>query len=233
MSNAIYTESGALRFWSEIEILLRQQFKERITTSIKEVLLLANPSWQFLEVEGPILTPLHYLSDEHTDKDVFVTNHEAGNDDVVLRAETTASSYAAAKYFSKRVKRLKPPFCVYQMGKSFRRELSDGANWSNYRAMEFYQLEFQCIYSDSTKFPYIEKIPQFIASILEYCVGQPMHIELSDRLPSYSEKTVDVVRSSDKLEIASCSIRNDYDKGFKVFEVAIGMDRLVEISDER
>jgi translation elongation factor EF-1beta len=51
----------------------------------------------------------------------------------------------------------------------------------------------------------------------------------SDRLPSYSESTLDI--EIDGMEVASISYRNDYvSKKIKALEIAFGLDRLVELS---
>jgi hypothetical protein len=69
-----------------------------------------------------------------------------GEDEMVLRAETTDGSYTVAEHILRNSK-TKPPLGVWQLGQSFRRELSDGANAANLRFNSFYQLEFQLIYS--------------------------------------------------------------------------------------
>jgi hypothetical protein len=49
-------------------------------------------------------------------------------------------------------------------------------------------------------------------------------------LPHYSNHTVDWYING--LEIAGCSVRKDWEDG-TVFEVAIGLDRLVALTMER
>jgi glycyl-tRNA synthetase len=71
---------------------------------------------------------------------------------VALRAETTASSYLYAGYLL--AHDVKPPVCVWQAGKSFRREKSEGASAAKLRFFEFYQQEFQCVYGVNTKADY-------------------------------------------------------------------------------
>jgi glycyl-tRNA synthetase len=57
----------------------------------------------------------------------------------------------------------------------------------------------------------------------------------SDRLPKYSDSTIDieVLIPSDNggrwTEIASISIRNDFGPNTKVLEIAVGLDRIVDI----
>ena len=67
-------------------------------------------------------------------------------------------------------------------------------------------------------------------------------IVLSDRLPSYSKKTIDIeVFNGDKwMEIASISLRTDFGEitmknkqsNCLVLEIAIGLDRLIYNSDK-
>lgn len=75
-------------------------------------------------------------------------------------------------------------------------------------------------------------------------VGLPTRIVLSDRLPDYSLKTIDVeVFNGDKwMEICSVSLRNDFpiqpiikNKPTEcyVLEIAIGIDRLIYNINQR
>ena len=228
MSSNLYKESAALRFWNEEEIRLRESIISSLYSIVKNSLLDVNHAWRFYRMEGPVLTPQAHVSESYTDKDIFLTNHEAAGQKLVLRAETTASSYLYAKELMSRGKRYRPPICVWQMGKSFRRELSDGASPSKLRFNEFHQLEFQCIYDKSTLVDYRSKIINKILKKCSYLVGQNCEIEESDRLPSYSESTLDIVTDTG-MEIASISIRNDFDDKNKVLEIAFGLDRMVDI----
>jgi len=54
------------------------------------------------------------------------------------------------------------------------------------------------------------------------------HIELSDRLPIYSEITTDIVMNKNNMKVCSISKRKDYlDKHIKVIEVAFSTCRLI------
>ena len=223
MSEALY-KFGGLRFWDEDEIELREIMISRLSGVLRRALIDVNPAWRFKRTEGPILTPAEFINPEYTADDLFVTNHK----DWALRAETTASSYAVAKKDQGKL-----PLCVWQVGKSFRRELSDGATASKLRFNEFYQLEFQCIYAVGTKADY----RQFLIDALSPEVSRllacsEMRVIDSDRLPSYSESTLDfeVKYNGAWKEIASMSIRNDFSPNTKVCEIAFGLDRLVEIA---
>lgn len=219
---------GGLPFWSEAEIELRELFQVRIINTIRRKLSEINPAWRFIRVEGPLLAPVTSISKAYDDKDVFKTNHEALEDYLYLRPETTNSSYEAAKNLGGKF-----PLCVYQIGKSFRRELNDGATAAKLRFNEFWQIEFQCIYSNATGMDYREALLPEISKEIERFTKKISRVVDSDRLPDYSESTLDIELLKDHKwkEVASCSIRNDFHKDFKVCEIAIGLDRIVALSE--
>lgn len=223
MSKETYSHGG-LRTWDEREIEVRDYIVTAIYGTIKETLLFVNNAWIFKRIEGCILTPRDFVSNEYTDDDLFVTNHK----DFVMRGETTPSSYFYAKNHIKN----KMPFCVWQLGKSFRRELNDGATASKFRYNEFYQQEFQCIYSKTSRADYrdyiLKSLPKFFSMFFG---GSEIRIVDSDRLPAYSDSTKDIeVFVNDRwVEIASCSIRNDYSDDAYVCEIAVGIDRCIDI----
>lgn len=226
MSEALYN-LGGLRFWSEDELNIREMFINRISFVIKDTLININPSWSFIRTEGPLLIPSKFISEEYTEKDIFSTNHAAFDDYLKLRPETTKSSYLVANKSKNKL-----PLCVWQVGKSFRRELTDGATASKLRFLEFWQLEFQCIYSNTTKNDYRSKLYPFLVKEIQRITNKSVRIIQSDRLPSYSDSTMDIeVLFNDKyIEVCSLSIRNDYKEDTKVFEIALGLDRIVELS---
>ena len=222
MSHALY-DHGGLRFWSEEEIEFRQYATTRLFKTIQKTLLDVNNAWYFSRVEGPCLTPRDYISSSYTDEDVFVTNHK----NFCLRAETTPSSYIWAKHLISTASK-KLPLCVWQLGKSFRRENTDGATAAKMRYNEFYQLEFQCIYNVSTKADYRSYLIDAVSSTIKELINREIRIIKSDRLPSYSESTLDIEAfdNNQYREVASCSIRTDFDQNTRVAEIAIGIDRL-------
>lgn len=226
MSKALY-KFGGLRFWSEEEIELRESFQARTANTVSRTLRDMNPAWRIFRAEGPCLCPSDQISEAYSDDDVFCTNHKAGGDNLYLRAETTPSSYAAARHIGGKM-----PLCVWQSGKSFRRETNDGASAKKLRFNEFWQLEFQCIYAIGTKADYREALIDALRPEIERFTCQPTRIIESDRLPSYSTSTIDIeAMHNDKWrEVASCSIRTDYSDETFVSEIAIGLDRIVEIA---
>lgn len=221
---------GGLRFWDEYELLLRDQFTNRIKHVIFQALKSINPAWQMCRVEGPILTPASALLDIYDGEDVFMTNHDAAGDRWALRPETTHSSYVYAKHLIEKGSRL--PMIFWQSGRSYRRELNDGASPAKLRYNEFNQLEFQCIYAADSKADYRECILKPVELEIAAMIQKPTIIAPSDRLPPYSESTLDVeaiLQNGDRREMASISIRNDFGDRFKVLEIAIGLDRLIDV----
>jgi glycyl-tRNA synthetase len=229
MSDAFY-DIESLRFYDEAEIELREMMITRLSNTVKRTLLSVNPAWKFYRTEGPLLTPRDFVSPSYDEDDIFITQISKAGSELVLRPETTVSSYEVAR---KKYGREKLPLCVWQSGKSFRVEKSDGATAAKLRFNEFYQLEFQCIYSVGTKADYRTYLMDAVSDdIRMFLFGESVrHVE-SDRLPAYSDSTLDieVTFKNDWKEVASCSIRNDFSEDTRVAEIAIGLDRLVEIN---
>lgn len=226
MSEALYG-LGGLRFWNEDELELREAFQDRTISVVRRTLLLLNPAWSFARMEGPCLSPRCYIGPAYDDADLFVTNHVAGDGPLYLRAETTPTSYAYAKHIRRR-----PPVCVYQSGKSFRRETNDGASASKLRFNEFWQLEFQCIYREDTKADYRAALMPKIAAEISRFTNKETRMLPSDRTPAYALSTIDIEADHGGAwrEMASCSIRTDYGDGMLVCEVAIGLDRVATLA---
>ncbi|RUM43225.1 MAG: hypothetical protein DSY80_05970 [Desulfocapsa sp.] len=211
----------------------RQHLQERIVFVVKHILRQTNPAWRFFQCETPILTPADYISDEYVSgNDVYNTNDMAAGQGVYLRPETTAGSYAYMDWLLNQPKR-KLPLCVWQAGKSFRKETNDGASAKKLRFNEFWQLEFQCVYAEGTKADYQARMVLGLAAEVEVMTGIRTRTVDSDRLPSYSTKTMDIeMRDNENkrwVEIASISTRKDNQHG-PVLEIAIGLDRLVSLS---
>jgi glycyl-tRNA synthetase len=232
-------EVNGLMFWTEREIRLRRQFAEHFSKTLYDILLETNPAWRFIEIEAPLLTPRKHINSNYTNQDVWVQEQPEG-EELVLRPETTPGSYVAAGHLLTHHTGIKPPFVVWQSGKSFRREADQVTK--NMRLKEFYQQEFQCIYAADTLNDYLTAILIPVQNMLAEVVGYPARIVASDRLPSYSEVTMDVeVDNGDKwMEICSISKRLDFpykarfntkkglvEKDLLVLEVAIGLDRCV------
>jgi glycyl-tRNA synthetase len=252
---------NGLMFWTGKEIQLRRHFEQLFANEVVAVLRAENPAWQEYYVEAPLLTPRDLLNKNYTDVDIWTqelwTNTEYGYRQVetmlladgtraphperlALRPETTPGSYLYAQHLLNTHSGAKPPFIVWQSGKSFRREQDQVTK--NMRLKEFYQQEFQCIYAADTLNDYQAAILEPMRKMFQDAIALPTRIVESDRLPSYSLKTMDVeVDNGDKwMEICSISKRTDFpqkwtfqhkgktiEKDLLVLEVAIGLDRCV------
>ena len=214
-----YYEKNGLIFWSEEEIHLRKQFEEFFTTQLAISLKSQNSAFQFIQVEAPLLTPRQFINPNYTEQDIWAF------DDVALRPETTMGSYECAKKLLSGYNNIKyrPPIVVWQHGKSFRREQDQPTKFM--RLKEFYQLEYQIIFSANTANDYSIKLYKDVLKMISDMIG-PCQIDISDRLPDYSEETWDVVCVKNSMEICSMSKRKDFE-GFKVIEIAIGTDRCI------
>jgi glycyl-tRNA synthetase len=233
----VYAING-LPFFSKEEIMTRKYFQDILEFNIQKILKKENNAWDFTQIEGAILTPSDKINANYTSEDVWFQESKT-EDKLVLRPETTPSSYEYAKLMMEH-QELKPPFVIWQVGKSFRREIDQPSKHCRFK--EFYQQEFQCFYTSDTKNDYQEAVLEPLRKLVERMVGFPARIVESDRLPSYSKKTMDIeVNNNDKwMEVCSISVRKDFDKKVMfqvkkktlekellVLEIAFGLDRLV------
>jgi glycyl-tRNA synthetase len=220
---------NGLVFWSEREIKMRKRIEDMILDGVKDILRSENKAWVFHQTEAPVLTPREKINSTYTNEDVWAI------DEMVLRPETTPSSYVYAEWLLQS-NMVMPPFVVWQTGKSFRREQDQVTK--NMRLKEFYQQEFQCIYATDTLNEYQEKVLEPLKDLVQDIIALPTRLVDSDRLPSYSLKTIDIeVDNGDKwMEVCSISKRTDFtmkkkfgskEKEFFVLEIAMGLDRLV------
>lgn len=215
--------SNATVMWTEREILRRESLIREIPALLLDVWSNLNSAVRMERIETPILTPAAHLS-----------GHIEANFDLIntgfrgyLRPETTAGTFEAMrlKFENESQMRKRLPFCLWQVGLSFRdEEKPDTMRASKLRLVQFYQMEFQLFASHGSKAPYIE-------SALEELVRMYGGVaEAACDLPHYSERTIDW--HIDGLEVAGCSVRKDWAHG-TVFEVAIGLDRLVALQTQK
>lgn len=234
-------EINGLVFWNEQEIRLRETFRDFFARELQSALLALNPQWKFFFIEAPLLTPRELLNVNYTNEDIWAQDVQDENaKPLALRPETTPGSYAYAQHLLSLQPSVIPPFVVWQAGKSFRREIVQPTK--HMRLKEFYQQEFQCVFSADTANDYHTAILEPVKRMIETMVNQSARIVESDRLPAYSLKTMDVeVWNGDKwMEVCSISLRTDFpqklvfqgkkdriEKDAYVLEVAIGLDRCV------
>ena len=224
MENNLYNKNG-LVFWTEEEINLRNWFEKLMSQTILSSLRKQNAAFSMIKVEAPLLTPRELINPNYTNEDIWAF------EDVALRPETTMGSFAYAKHILSGYNEIKqkPPVVIYQHGKSFRREQDQPTKFM--RLKEFYQLEFQIIYGLTTSNDYTLKLYPDVCNALSKILG-PCRMELSDRLPDYSEETMDIICEKSNMEVCSMSKRKDLD-GYKVIEIAIGTDRLLYNFEEK
>ena len=197
-------------------------FVEHMVSAVRRSLLSMNQAFKLVQCEAPILTPSSEINPNYSVDDFYMV------DQLALRPETTMGSYAYARHILSGYHdpKFKPPICVWQHGKSFRREQDQPTKFM--RLKEFYQLEFQILFAANTSNDYyprlVEDVRKALAELLVNC-----KTEKSDRLPSYSDETTDVifVEPEQEMEICSISRRKDFDSKIKNIEVAIGTDRCV------
>jgi len=207
-------KKNGLVVYNEIDIINREYAISFISTSIERFMKDINRAWEFRRVETSQLIPIEAVSSAYNKSDYFSVG-----DDMALRPETTWGSYEMLKNF---LNTEKLPFCVWQVGKSFRNE--QDKTFSNIRFKEFYQMEFQMAYSKDSKADYYNHALESTQKIIRKLF--PVIVEKSDRLPDYSICTMDLVTVGENQEIASISLRNDFEH--PVVEVAIGLDRILK-----
>lgn len=228
--DTLYNRNG-LVFWTEREIRLRQMLADYFVDGLRTVLKGQNRAFELMQVEAPLITPQEFINKNYTAKDYYKLDDTVGLNpetflpqSLILRPETTMGSYQYAKWLLVHTEtKTKLPICIWQHGKSFRREQDQVTK--NMRLKEFYQLEFQCIYGVTTQNDYSKVVIPAVCKMMGDMLG-PCRTEDSDRLPDYSERTVDVVCEKTNMEVCSISLRKDFPDA-KVLEVAIGTDRCV------
>jgi glycyl-tRNA synthetase len=214
----LYNKNGLL-FWTQEEIKLRRMFEDYFSSEILSSLKKQNSAFSMIQIEAPLLTPIELINKGYTEKDIWMIG------DVALRPETTMGSFEYAKHILSGHNEIKQklPIVIFQHGKSFRREQDQPTKFM--RLKEFYQLEFQIIFSQNTANDYSIKLYPDVLKAISNMIGD-CRIEESDRLPDYSEQTTDIVCVKSDMEVCSMSKRKDLD-GYKVIEIAIGTDRCV------
>ncbi len=232
MTHVAYHEITQLPFWTEAEIEFREMAQAKFAATVRAQLQRVNAAWKIARVEGPMLTPRGFMSPEYSEDDIWMTRVDIGDEAMVMRAETTASTYAMIRRMHPQMTKKMLPYCFWQVGKSFRREQKARANQLRY--YEFTQQEFQCLYPEATHADYREELMPFLCSDVRFLTGMETRVVDSDRLPSYSDSTKDIEVDYDGVwrEVASVSIRNDFAPDIKVLEIAIGLDRIVKLHDD-
>jgi glycyl-tRNA synthetase len=238
---SLYRANGLVH-WTERDIRLREMMITHFAGEVSAFLKSTNPAWDIRRVEAPVLTPRELVSAAYGAQDVFLQQQLSPHDhELVLRPETTPSTYAYMQHLLSGHERVRLPLCVWQAGKSFRREQDQPTK--HVRLKEFWQMEFQCAYAADTANDYHAAAVEPVRRMIGAMTRLPSRVVPSDRLPAYSQVTADVeVDNGDKwMEIASISRRTDFPQTVRitgkggavreldvlVLEIAIGLDRCV------
>lgn len=232
---------GGLRTWTEQEIFLRDHAISLISKNMEARMRDLNAAWRFMRVETPVIIPRGDINAAYDVDDFFSIENVIADENIALRPETTKGSYLAAIDIMQSGE-AKLPLCVWQAGLSFRTETNDGATAAKLRFNQFWQLEFQMLYSDTTHadVPAVARRAAYDAIRL-FLGNAACTTETSDRLPAYSRETIDIMAPwyggadgmRSMMEVASTSRRMDFEMkgrtGIACLEIAIGLDRLVAI----
>jgi glycyl-tRNA synthetase len=238
---SLYTANGLVH-WTAREIRLRETMTAHFAQEIHASLRDLNPAWDVRQVEAPLLVPRTLISSAYGDADIWaqqrLSEHEA---ELVLRPETTPSTYIYMQHLLNTHGGVRLPLCVWQAGKSFRREQDQVTK--HVRLKEFWQMEFQCAYTADSAKDYHAAMLEPVRRMIGSLVPLPTRLVASDRLPAYSQATWDVeIDNGDKrMEVCSISRRTDFpqksrfadkagqiqERAVLVLEIAIGLDRCV------
>jgi len=235
-------DSNGLVHWTSREINMRERMQSQFAFDIYEFLKNSNPAWTMDRTEGPIMIPRSFINKNYINDDLWVfQKHVDSEIELVARPETTPSTYVWMVNQIHGHNKIKLPWCVWQSGKSFRNEQNQVTK--NMRLKEFWQQEFQCAYSADTFNDYHSLCLEPIRKMIASNIGLPTRIIESDRLPSYSQITMDIeVDTGDRwMEVCSVSRRTDFPIKYQyetkkrelkeidilILEIAIGLDRCV------
>lgn len=215
-------DNSGLVYWNEREIKLRNQIAEDIILQMYTSARVSNKQWTFNRIEAPVLINKSLIHPNYDETDYYTVDEE-----LALRPETTATSYLYAVDYLKHYSKKKAlPFCVVQLGLSFRKE--QDKTLKHMRLKSFYQLEFQFLYSADSKADYVTWLRNAAENAINnwypFVDQKP-----SDRLPCYSNSTEDIITVDENpMELASMSDRTDFpDLNIRNVEIAIGIDRLL------
>ncbi|MCZ7861395.1 hypothetical protein O9X98_08295 [Agrobacterium salinitolerans] len=231
---------NSLVHWEERDISMRDDMVRFFSDEVRHFLRSENPAWDMRRIEAPTLIPRALISDAYTDEDIWAQQRVSPTEtELVLRPETTPSTFIYMRHLLESHTKTKLPLCVWQAGRSYRREQEQPTK--HVRLKEFWQLEFQCAFTSDTGNDYHANCLGPVRNMIAQMVNLPTRIVPSDRLPAYSEVTMDVeVDNGDKwMEVCSISRRTDFPIKYRsvnkkkearehdvlVLEIAIGLDR--------
>lgn len=219
-------ENGLVE-WGEREIRRRQSLIGELAFEMRLAATRINRAWDFHRIESPVMMPVSMVNYSYSSDDFF-----CASDTLALRPETTAGSYEYAKRVVEQNGRKALPLCVWQAGLSFRNE--QDKTLKHMRLKAFYQQEFQFVYTSDSKADYVEHFRNStLTMFMNMFLGNRVRAIPSDRIPSYSNNTIDIeveLPCGYWMEVCSMSDRKDCPiENTRNIEIAIGLDRLVRI----
>lgn len=104
---------NSLVHWEEREINMRDHMVRFFSEEVRSFLRSTNPAWDIRRVEAPALTPRALVSDAYTNADIWVQEQLTDTDaPLVLRPETTPSTYVYVRHMLSNHSRTRLPLCV-------------------------------------------------------------------------------------------------------------------------
>ena len=235
--------TNSLVHWDEREIDARERMERFFAAETRRFLKAGNPAWEIERVEAPPMVPRSMVNANYGDDDLWAfSSRDEGDEELVARPETTAGTYAWMVHRLQSQSGVRLPWAVWQSGHSFRRERDQVLG--HMRLKCFRQMEFQCAFSADTMNDYQEACLEPVRRMVAAMTGLETRIVESDRLPSYSRRTVDIEAMTGEgywMELCSISLRTDFPVRFSyvnkkkekvetdvlVLEIALGLDRCV------
>lgn len=238
-------------YWTEHEIETRDRFiiANKIAMQSMFSTIFRNPV-AMKRIEGPVIMPEAWLSPRYTGREEEVYDLESPYGSI-LRPETTPVTFEYIRQLMRHPSLLQTPFCIWQAGLSFRRELN--APESDVRLKQFYQQEFQIVMERSRvgEIRIDHRVVELLTHHFCNLLGTTTQWIKPTVTPRYADDAIDIEAydpcTNRYVEIVSITIRNDLDVLIPsmpdppvpleqlqavVLEIAIGLDRLVHIRSE-
>ncbi len=216
--------NNGLVTYTEQEIDYRDYLIKTISSQLRLELENINQAFNIVRCETSCLMSLFDLTRAYLDDERYTFSMQE-EESLALRPETTKGTFSVAEEMLKRGV-IKLPCCVWQKGKSFRKEQTSPTK--HVKLKEFWQQEFQCVYGVGTKADYFSLMLSGIVDMFQFVLGTNVWMEDSDRIPGYSSRTVDIIGNLKGYSLELCSISQRHDFVYDVVEVAIGLDRCVK-----
>lgn len=221
---------NGLVYYSEQDLINRQFLIDDISNRIKTTFKKANRAIDFIRIETPCLVPQTIIA-EHLDAQFPLWSAVSTSDSekLWLRPESTKGTYQMFDVLFPQDSEFKKnlPVCLWQSGLSFRVE--QDKTFRHLRFKQFYQLEFQIAYSETTKADYhliaADTMHKFLLDRFPSMFVAREYLK-DDELPFYSKTTADLYLSQENERWEVIAISNRTDFKVPIIEISCGLDRL-------